>query len=184
MATQPAAAVAAWYPKLEGLKLPSALVHAVRQAYLLIYSLRDSLHQLSASFNALSASTAGTGTTQLAQATSQILLSSTLTDIPGCSLQLKKQGQYLITAVFTCFVSGAGDEDQSLQGQVFLGAGTVLPFLTVSGPRGMEGSVSNQWLYKASANAVVKIATVKPALATGISTTTGPNMISAVFVGG
>lgn len=37
-----------WYPKLEGLKLPGALVRGMEQAYALIYSLRDVFNNLAA----------------------------------------------------------------------------------------------------------------------------------------
>lgn len=53
MAQQSSQATASWYPQLTGLNLPRELTNGVGQVFALVYSLRDTVQQLSAAVGLL-----------------------------------------------------------------------------------------------------------------------------------
>lgn len=119
----------------------------------------------------------------LATATASLALTATPTNIPGCTLTLPNAGRYLVQGVFY-FTFAAADSGGTLIGLfppvgtasvAAMGAGTAITF---------NGTVTQQWLYTATAGAVITIQAYKGGgTGTASSVNAGHTSLSAIWLG-
>lgn len=127
----------------------------------------------------------GTGnvSAQLAYATSALTLTSSYSDIPGCTLTLPGAGSYLITASFQFIGSGAGDDNEYALGTLMANGVLRTQFvifaqLVLSGVP-QAANVFQQWIYTSAGSEIVKLRALKGG-GTGVSTAGATSSIMAL----
>ena len=118
----------------------------------------------------------------IAYGTTNPTLTTTPTDLPGCSLTLPQAGVWMVYGVIYPFIGGAGDNLQFLQAQLALNGAAQAGGMSFAGPTGAAATVAQQWKVTVSAGAVVKLQGFKSG-GTGTSQIFGTNTsISATWV--
>lgn len=130
---------------------------------------------------------------QIAYSSGTLTLTNAYQDVPGCSITLARAGRHKITGFFD--VNGVNDAQCYAVGQLVANAAgqtylAVLYPLGITGtgvtgnPLGVRATVSQQWLYTASAaGQVVKLQAYKTGAAGGSSFLAGQCSICAEWVG-
>lgn len=131
-------ALAKWYPKLDGLKLPDELVRGMRRAFDCIYQLRDYL--------------AGTPTGLYTSAYTNLALTTTPTIIPGLMLYLTRPGVWLVHGIVEAIIDPA---DTAVQiGLVVQGQTQPFPKMSHSFSAAVEQDcLSQQWMITSTTGA-------------------------------
>jgi hypothetical protein len=129
--------------------------------------------------------TAGSSVADVAYATGSLTLSNLgPNDIPGTTLTLANTGDYFITGVFDFRGDLAGDSGADLRGYLNAAGTRATKFARFIGPFGavtLGGTVSQQWIFTASAGDVIKLQADKSA-GTGGSSCGVQSSIAALLV--